>query len=212
VSLDLKASRIRLLLFDVDGVLTDGTVTIHSDGTESKAFGIRDGIGMVWAQRAGLKVGLLSARTSATTPHRAAQLGITIVHQGVLNKLGGYERIVSDAGVTDDEVAYMGDDIVDLAVLKRVGLAAAPADAVAEVRDRVDWVSTHAGGRGAVRELVELVLRAQQRWESIVAGYAADNGAGQASRPPRPVTRSGHTGPRASASRTSGRATRPRRK
>lgn len=169
MSVRSKAARVKLLLFDVDGVLTDGSVTIHADGTESKTFGIRDGIGIVWAERAGLKVGLLSARTSATTPHRAAQLGITIVQQGVSNKLDGYKRIIAAEQVNDDEVAYMGDDIVDLAVLGRVGLSAAPSDAVAEVRARVDWVSRAPGGRGAVRELVELVLKAKRRWSGIVA-------------------------------------------
>jgi 3-deoxy-D-manno-octulosonate 8-phosphate phosphatase (KDO 8-P phosphatase) len=179
MSIEAKAARIKLLLFDVDGVLTDGMVAIHADGSESKSFGIRDGIAAVWAQRAGLTVGLLSARTSATTPHRAAQLGITVVQQGVLNKVAGYERIVSDLGLADAEVAYMGDDIVDLAVLDRVGLSAAPADAVAEVRARVDWISTATGGHGAVRELIELVLRAQQRWESIVAAYQSEGFKGQ---------------------------------
>jgi 3-deoxy-D-manno-octulosonate 8-phosphate phosphatase (KDO 8-P phosphatase) len=160
-------------------VLSDGVVTIHADGSESKAFGIRDGIAMVWAQRAGLTVGLLSARHSATTPHRAAQLGVTIVQQGVLNKVEGYDRIVDGAGVSDAEVAYMGDDIVDLAVLARVGLSAAPADAVQEVRDRVDWVSRAKGGGGAVRELVEMILKAQNRWDPIVAGYANEALKGQ---------------------------------
>jgi 3-deoxy-D-manno-octulosonate 8-phosphate phosphatase (KDO 8-P phosphatase) len=179
MSLEAKASRIKLLLLDVDGVLTDGVVTIHADGSESKAFGIRDGIAMVWAQRAGLSVGLLSARHSATTPHRAAQLGVTIVQQGVLNKVEGYERIVDSAGVSDGEVAYMGDDIVDLAVLARVGLSAAPADAVQEVRDRVDWISRAKGGGGAVRELIEMILKAQNRWDGIVAGYANETLKGQ---------------------------------
>jgi 3-deoxy-D-manno-octulosonate 8-phosphate phosphatase (KDO 8-P phosphatase) len=174
VSVETKATRIKLLLFDVDGVLTDGKVVIHADGTESKTFGIRDGIAMVWAQRAGLKVGLLSARTSATTPHRAAQLGITLVHQGVLNKLRGYEQIVAAERLDDADVAYMGDDIVDLAVLGRAGLSAAPADAVAEVRAKVDWVSTVNGGCGAARELIEVVLRAQRRWDGIVASYAGE--------------------------------------
>jgi 3-deoxy-D-manno-octulosonate 8-phosphate phosphatase (KDO 8-P phosphatase) len=183
MSLTARAARIKLLLLDVDGVLTDGTVMVHSDGTESKAFGIRDGLALVWAQRAGLAVGLLSARTSATTPHRAAQLGITIVQQGVLNKLEGYNRIVAGAGVADADVAYMGDDIVDLAVLGRVGLAAAPADAVADVRRRVHWVSRAPGGRGAVRELVEVVLRAQRRWAPLVASYASEPG--DARRPAR---------------------------
>jgi 3-deoxy-D-manno-octulosonate 8-phosphate phosphatase (KDO 8-P phosphatase) len=166
-----QAAAVRLILFDVDGVLTDGRVIIHSDGTESKTFGIRDGIAMVWAQRAGIRVGFLSARTSPTTAHRAAQLNITLVYQGVLNKLSSYEQILADLQLTDEAVAYMGDDIVDLAVLMRAGLATAPADAVDEVRSRVDWVSRCAGGAGAARELIEVVLRAQNRWDGVVNAY-----------------------------------------
>jgi 3-deoxy-D-manno-octulosonate 8-phosphate phosphatase (KDO 8-P phosphatase) len=168
MSLQAKASRIRLLLFDVDGVLTTGEVVMHADGSESKGFHIRDGAGIVWAQRAGLTVGLLSARSSGATAHRAAQLAVRIVEQGVKSKLAAYERIVRDARVHDDEVAYMGDDLLDLQVLARVGLSAAPADAAAEVRERVDWISASGGGRGAVRELVELVLKAQQRWDDVL--------------------------------------------
>jgi 3-deoxy-D-manno-octulosonate 8-phosphate phosphatase (KDO 8-P phosphatase) len=166
-----KASRIKLLLLDVDGVLTDGAVVMHADGSESKGFHIRDGAAIVWAQRAGLSVGLLSARTSGATAHRAAQLAVRIVEQGVKSKLTTYEQIVRDAKVQDAEVAYMGDDLLDLPVLGRVGLSAAPADAAAEVRERVDWVSSVGGGRGAVRELIELVLRAQRRWDEVVRQY-----------------------------------------
>ena len=172
MSIEAKAAKIRLVLFDVDGVLTDGKVVIHADATESKTFDIKDGIAMVWGQRAGLTVGLLSARQSATTPHRAAQLGITLVRQGVPNKLDAYDQILSELGLADPQVAYMGDDVVDLAVLGRVGLSTAPADAVAEVRARVDWVSTRIGGDGAARELLEMILRAQGRWEPLVAAYA----------------------------------------
>ena len=172
MSIHSQASKIRLLLFDVDGVLTDGKVLLHGDGSESKQFDIRDGIAMVWAQRAGLTIGLLSARASAATAHRAAQLGVALVQQGVANKLDMYDQILRDTRMTDAEVAYMGDDIVDLAVLERVGLAAAPADAVDDVRTRVDWVSGAVGGRGAVRELIEVVLRAQGHWESLLASSA----------------------------------------
>ena len=168
MSVETKASRIRLLLFDVDGVLTTGEVVMHADGSESKGFHIRDGAGIVWAQRAGLTVGLLSARSSGATAHRAAQLAIRIVEQGVRSKLATYEQIVRDARVEDAEVAYMGDDLLDLQVLGRVGLSAAPADAAPEVRERVDWVSSCGGGRGAARELVELILRAQQRWDDVL--------------------------------------------
>ena len=169
-----KASRIRLLLLDVDGVLTDGVITMHADGTESKGFHIRDGAAIVWAQRAGLPVGLLSARSSGATEHRAAQLAIRILSQGIQSKLEGYLQILRQTNVADEAVAYMGDDLLDLPVLARVGLSAAPADAAPEVRERVDWVSTAGGGRGAVREFIELVLRAQARWDSVTAPYFAD--------------------------------------
>lgn len=165
-----KAARITLVLFDVDGVLTDGHVILHGDGTESKAFFIRDGIAMVWAQRMGLTVGLLSARMSPTTTQRAAQLGITLVYQ-VPNKLATYEQILREVGVGDDQVAYMGDDILDLGVLARAGLSAAPADAVEDVRDRVHWVASLAGGQGAARELLEMILRAQDKWDGLVASF-----------------------------------------
>jgi 3-deoxy-D-manno-octulosonate 8-phosphate phosphatase (KDO 8-P phosphatase) len=131
----------------------------------------------VWAQRVGLKVGILSARHSATTTQRAAQLGISLVHQGVASKAAAYDQILIETAVADSEVAYMGDDIVDLAVLRRVGLSAAPSDAVVEVRSSVDFVSTSRGGEGAVRELVEMILRAQGRWQSIVSSYQNEDGA-----------------------------------
>jgi 3-deoxy-D-manno-octulosonate 8-phosphate phosphatase (KDO 8-P phosphatase) len=166
-----KASRIRLLLFDVDGVLTDGVVVIHGDGSESKGFHIRDGAAIVWAQRSGLPVALLSARTSAATRHRAAQLAIRLVLQGVPSKLAGYEQILRTSAIEDAAVAYMGDDLLDLPVIARAGLSAAPADAAVEVRERVDWVSRHNGGRGAVREFIELVLRAQGRWDAVTRDY-----------------------------------------
>ena len=166
-----QAARVRLILFDVDGVLTDGKLLVHADGSESKVFDIKDGTGIVWAQRLGLTVGLLSARSSAATAQRAAQLGITLVHQGVPSKLDTYEQIADSLMLDDDEIAYMGDDILDLPVLARVGLAAAPADAAADVRSRVHWVAAARGGAGAARELIELILQAQGRWDSVLATY-----------------------------------------
>jgi 3-deoxy-D-manno-octulosonate 8-phosphate phosphatase (KDO 8-P phosphatase) len=174
LTVEKRAARVRLILFDVDGVLTDGRVVLHGDGTESKQFHIRDGIVMVWAQRVGLKIGLLSARMSATTAERAAQLGVTLVHQGVASKIDAYDQIVGDIGLNDEDVAYMGDDIVDIAVLSRVGFAAAPADAVPEVRERVHWVAPSAGGSGAARDLLELILRAQGRWDAIVRSFTPE--------------------------------------
>ena len=168
---DERAVGVRLLLFDVDGVLTDGVVLMHADGTESKGFHIRDGAAMVWAQRAGLTVGLLSARTSGATTHRAAQLAIRLVVQGANSKLSAYQRILRETGVPERAIAYMGDDLLDLPVLTRVGLSAAPADAAPEVLSRVDWSSTARGGRGAVREFIEMILRAQNRWDTVVGEY-----------------------------------------
>lgn len=165
------ARRLRLLLFDVDGVLTDGRILLHTDGTESKQYHIRDGTGLVLAQRGGLLTGLLSARTSAATTARARQLAIPIVRQGATNKLTVYEEILAEQGLADHEVAFMGDDVQDLPVLMRVGLSCAPADAVPEVRERVRWISTYAGGTGAVRELIELVLRARGSWDALVGAY-----------------------------------------
>ena len=166
-----RAERIKLVLFDVDGVLTDGKLLLQADGSESKQFDIKDGTGIVLAQRAGLKVGFLSARVSPPTQHRAAQLGVTLVHQGVSSKIETYEHIVDELLLEDEAVAYMGDDIVDLPVLSRVGLAAAPADAAPDVRARVHWVSQAPGGCGAARELIELILRAQRAWESVLLEY-----------------------------------------
>jgi 3-deoxy-D-manno-octulosonate 8-phosphate phosphatase (KDO 8-P phosphatase) len=166
--LKARARRLRLILLDVDGVLTDGTVAIHSTGGESKSFHIRDGAAIIWARREGLEVGLLSGRPSEATSRRAAELGITLVLQVGPDKLRSYQDALAAGGYDDGEVAYMADDLLDLAVLGRVGLAAAPADAVTEVRDRVHWVSSYPGGRGAVRELVELILRAQDKWDRIV--------------------------------------------
>jgi 3-deoxy-D-manno-octulosonate 8-phosphate phosphatase (KDO 8-P phosphatase) len=172
MTVEERATRVRLLLFDVDGVLTDGIVSVHADGGESKAFHIKDGAAIVWAQRAGLPVGLLSARMSGATSHRAAQLAVRIVRQGVTSKVAAFEQIVRETRLDEQEIAYMGDDLLDLPVLARVGFAAAPADAVTEVRNAVHWISAAAGGRGAARELIELVLRAQGRWELVVAEYA----------------------------------------
>jgi 3-deoxy-D-manno-octulosonate 8-phosphate phosphatase (KDO 8-P phosphatase) len=166
-----RAARLRLLLFDVDGVLTDGTVLLHADGVESKAFHIRDGAAIVWAGRAGLRTGVISARSSAATTRRASELKMHVVAQGVADKRAAYEDILVAQGLTDADVSFMGDDLLDLPILVRTGLSAAPADAAPDVRARVHWVSTEPGGRGAVREFIELVLRARGQWDAIVEPY-----------------------------------------
>jgi 3-deoxy-D-manno-octulosonate 8-phosphate phosphatase (KDO 8-P phosphatase) len=171
-SIATRARRIKLVLLDVDGVLTDGTLTLHADGSESKDFNIKDGAAIVWTMHAGLTVGFLSARESAATAERARQLGVTLVTQGVESKATAYAAIVAAMNLSDEQVAYMGDDLVDLAVLRRAGLAAAPADAVAEVAETVHWLSRHPGGGGAVRELLEMILMAQGRWDGVVRRFS----------------------------------------
>jgi 3-deoxy-D-manno-octulosonate 8-phosphate phosphatase (KDO 8-P phosphatase) len=174
LSIEARAARIKLVLFDVDGVLTDGKILLHADGSESKTFDIKDGTAIVWAVKHGLTVGFLSARSSAATSQRAAQLGVTLVHQGVRSKLETYDQIVDSLILDDDQAAYMGDDLLDLPVLSRVGLATAPSDAAVQVRERVHWVSQARGGAGAARELIEIILRAQGRWDAMLEGYTAE--------------------------------------
>ena len=167
-----RARRVRVVLFDVDGVLTDGGVIVHADGSESKRFDIKDGAGIVIARRAGLTVGLISARQSLSTLHRARQLGMDPVRQGVTDKAAALEQLMRVHGWTPEDIAYMGDDVVDLPVLRRVGLAACPVDAVPEVRAAVHVVSPQPGGHGAARALIEDILRAQGRWDALIAVQA----------------------------------------
>ena len=171
--LQTRAARVKLLLLDVDGVLTDGRVILNGGSSESKNFHIRDGISMVWAQRVGLKVGLLSARSSPTTTQRAAQLGITLMYQGVQSKIESYDHIVGEVSVADDEVAYMGDDVNDLPAMLQAGLSAAPADAAFEVRAQAFMVTDARGGHGCFREFVEAILRARGEWESLMQTIGA---------------------------------------
>jgi 3-deoxy-D-manno-octulosonate 8-phosphate phosphatase (KDO 8-P phosphatase) len=156
-----RARRIRVLLFDVDGVLTDGGVYLHADGSEMKRFDIKDGAGIVRARQAGLTAGIISARVSPATTCRAAALGMHPVIQGAADKLGALQELLASEQWDAETIAYMGDDEQDLPLLQAVGLATCPADAVEAVRSRVHWVSPHRGGFGAARALVDLVLRAQ---------------------------------------------------
>lgn len=166
--LTTRARRVRLLLFDVDGVLTDASIVVSGQGSESKTFSIRDGAALVWARQAGLEIGILSGRPSEATTRRAAELGITTVLQGGPDKLTPFEQLLTSRGFTGEDVAYMGDDLQDLPVIARAGLSAAPSDAVPEVLARVHWVSARPGGRGAVREFVEMIFRARGEWDSLV--------------------------------------------
>ena len=163
-----RARRLRLMLFDVDGVLTDCLVTMGAAG-ETKTFSIRDGAALQWAKQSGLDVGLLSGRPSEATARRAHELGIDLVIQSGAPKKESFKTLIASRGISPDEVAYMGDDIADLGVLAQVGLSAAPSDAAPDVTARAHWVSSQPGGRGAVREFIEVVLRARNQWDAIVS-------------------------------------------
>jgi len=166
-----KIQRIRVLLLDVDGVLTDGTIIYNGDGQEMKAFNIRDGAAIKWLQRAGLEVAILSGRNSAPVLVRAKELGIEKVIQSAYDKLPAFDKFLSESGCQADEVAYIGDDFHDLPVLKRAGFSACPADAVSEVKKSVDYVCRSKGGNGVIREVAEMILKSQKKWQNILKRY-----------------------------------------
>ncbi len=169
-SLRERLVAVRLLLLDVDGVMTDGGI-ILTGGDESKRFDVRDGTGIKYLQRSGVEVALITGRRSAVVERRAAELGITEVHQGALKKWPVAEALLERLGVRPEHAAYVGDDLIDLPVMLRVGAAFAVADAAAEVRLRAHDVTQCPGGRGAVREVAEAILCAQGKWKAIVARY-----------------------------------------
>ncbi|PLY03642.1 MAG: phenylphosphate carboxylase subunit delta [Desulfuromonas sp.] len=166
-----RLNKIELLLLDVDGVLTDGRIIYGNDGQETKAFDVKDGHGLKLVQRTGIKVGIITGRQSKIVAARAEELGIEIVYQGCRDKLEPYEEILAQTGLSDEHVAYVGDDVVDLPVLTRVGFSATVADAVEDVKGYVDYVSERSGGRGAVREICDLILKQSGRWDSVAGRY-----------------------------------------
>jgi 3-deoxy-D-manno-octulosonate 8-phosphate phosphatase (KDO 8-P phosphatase) len=166
-----RARKTRLLIMDVDGVLTDGRIIQDGHGHELKVFDVKDGHGIVMAHRAKLRTALISGRESETITRRAEELGIELVFQKIWNKLEVYEKILVDTELTHDEVAYIGDDLIDIPLLRRVGLAVAVADAVEEVKAAAHLITQRPGGQGAVREVIELILRAQDHWDSLIERY-----------------------------------------
>lgn len=164
-----KIRKIRLLLLDVDGVMTDGGIIYGSGGQEAKRFDIQDGMGVTLARMAGLKVGIITGRSSDIVARRAAELRVDALYQGAFHKLAHYEEALDTFHMTDEEVCFMGDDILDLVLLERAGLSAAPANARSEVRRVVDVVTTASGGSGAVRELVDLILKTQGKWDEVIS-------------------------------------------
>ena len=174
LSVEERAARIKLLLMDCDGVLTDGRVWLFDDGEEQKGFHTRDGLGIELWHRAGLKSGIISGRKSSAVERRARGLGMSFVVQGVKEKVQAFVETVAEAGVTSDEVAFIGDDLNDIPLMLRSGLGVAVADAATEARERAHYVTKIAGGYGAVREVVELILKAQGRWDDLAADYTDD--------------------------------------
>ena len=164
---DQRAQTIRLLVLDVDGVLTDGSLTFTGEGELSKTFNVRDGLGII-------EVAILTGRTSSIVAHRADELGMTRVEQGKLRKLPTLKKMLTEAKLQPENIAYMGDDLPDIPCLKLAGLAATPADGSPELDAVVDWRAPVPGGRGAVRAFAERILRAQGKWEPIIAAALAE--------------------------------------
>lgn len=169
-----RLAKIRLLLLDVDGVMSDGRIVYDARGTEIKTFDVKDGHGIKMLQKAGLVVGIITGRQSEVVTVRAAELGIDILHQGISDKAIPYLAILAQLGLRNDEVAYLGDDVVDLPILLRVGFAAATFDAVDDIKPYVHYVTSRPGGRGAVREICDLILKEGGHWPAVMGKYFAD--------------------------------------
>ncbi|MEN6421743.1 MAG: HAD-IIIA family hydrolase [Smithella sp.] len=166
-----KLKKVKLLILDVDGVMTDGRIIMDDEGREIKNFHVRDGHGIKVLQRYGIEVALLTGRLSQVVKQRAKDLDIKEVYQTVYNQREVVEKILKKHKLSAEETAYMGDDIIDIPVLKSVGFSAAVADAVEVVKKSVDYVAKNKGGQGAVREICEMILQAQGKWPEIAAKY-----------------------------------------
>lgn len=166
-----RARRIRLVIFDVDGVLTDGSLYLGDDGQEYKAFNSRDGHGMTMLQQTGVRIGVITGRSSEVVRIRMASLGVEHVYQGRREKVPAYEELKGAAGLPDEAIAFVGDDVVDLPVMRRVGLAIAVADAHPAVQRHAHWLTRSRGGRGAGRDVCELIMEAQGTLPAMMDHY-----------------------------------------
>lgn len=164
-----KARDVKLVILDVDGVMTDGRIVIDDNGLEQRNFDIKDGLGVVALQMSGVDVAIITSKKSGSVRHRAEELKIKRFHEGIRKKTEPYEQMLAEMGIGDAQVAYVGDDLVDLSLMKRVGLPIAVADAVDEVREVAAYVTRARGGHGAVREAAEMILKAQGKWGAILA-------------------------------------------
>ena len=166
-----KAEKIKLLVFDVDGVLTDGSLIVGDDGEEYKAFFSKDGLGMKMLQQTGVKIAVITARTSNVVIHRMQSLGIKHIYQGQLEKLPAFEKILTELDLSAEQAAYVGDDLIDLPVMLRVGLAITVEDAHPLVKQHAHWQTPQRGGRGAARDVCELIMQAQGTLEAQFQKY-----------------------------------------
>ena len=163
-----KLKNIRILLMDVDGVLTDGSIILGAGDQEFKKFDVQDGMGITLARMGGLKVGILTGRQSEAVEKRAKELRVDMLYQGNSNKLVSYLDIVKKDNIPENTICFIGDDLLDLSVLRRVGMGVAVANAREEVKKEADYITEKSGGKGAVREVVELILKAQEKWQSVI--------------------------------------------
>jgi 3-deoxy-D-manno-octulosonate 8-phosphate phosphatase (KDO 8-P phosphatase) len=170
-SIERRASHIKLLLMDCDGVLTDGRLWLTEAGDDQKSFNTKDGLGLSLLHRAGLRSGIISGRNSKAVTRRAQELGMEFVCQGDSDKIAAFEQILRQAAVEENEVAFIGDDLNDIPLMQRTEFAVAVADAVAEARSAAHYVTQAKGGQGAVREVVELLLKSQGRWSDLIEDY-----------------------------------------
>lgn len=171
MKLDQRIQQVQLILSDVDGVLTDGSITFDNQGIETKTFHVRDGLGIKMWQRSGRKFGIITARSSHIVKVRMTELGVEIVRQGSDSKLPVGLQLISELGLQPEQVCYVGDDLSDLGLMSQVGLAVTVADGVPEVKSRAHLTTGLAGGQGAIRELIETILKAQNRWDELVQTY-----------------------------------------
>jgi len=171
MNLDQRCQPIELVLSDVDGVLTDGRVVLDNQGIETKRFHIRDGMGIALWQKAGYRFGIVTLRSSQVVKIRAAELGVEIVRQGTADKLAAVREICEELGLSPRQVCYIGDDLPDMPAVRAAGLGVAVADAAPEIREAADYVTTAAGGAGAVRETIEMILKTQRRWDDVIQPY-----------------------------------------
>lgn len=164
-------NEIKIVIIDVDGVLTDGKIVLDTNGNESKIFYVQDGTGITYLHRAGIKTAIISGRKSEAVVHRAKELCIENVYQGVHNKIEAYEKILKKYKLKDNETCYIGDDLIDLPILRRAGFSVAVPNAPLEVKKSVSYVTRAHGGYGAVREVTEKILKSQGKWDMIISRY-----------------------------------------